>query len=53
MPEAPRNIHVHIMESMEKPTGVGEPPVPPYIPALANAMYQASGKRIYKLPFQI
>ncbi|MAN85856.1 MAG: isoquinoline 1-oxidoreductase [Algoriphagus sp.] len=53
MPEAPRNIYVHIMESMEKPTGVGEPPVPPYIPALANAMYQASGKRIYKLPFQI
>jgi isoquinoline 1-oxidoreductase subunit beta len=51
MPQAPKNIHVHIIESMEKPTGVGEPPVPPYAPALANAVYKLTGKRQYKLPF--
>ncbi|WP_296701030.1 molybdopterin cofactor-binding domain-containing protein [Algoriphagus sp.] len=53
MPASPKNIHVHIVESQIKPTGVGEPPVPPFIPALANAMYKMNGKRIYKLPFSI
>jgi len=53
MPASPKNIQVHIVESQIKPTGVGEPPVPPFIPALANAMYQMNGKRIYKLPFTI
>lgn len=53
MPQAPKNIHVHMVESMEKPTGVGEPPVPPYAPALANAVYKLTGKRHYKLPFSI
>ncbi len=52
MPQAPKKIHVHIIPSMEKPTGVGEPPVPPYIPALANAIYKLSGKRNYELPFK-
>ena len=53
MPQAPKKIEVHIVPSTEKPTGVGEPPVPPYIPALANAMYKLTGKRIYELPFKI
>ncbi|MEN2281482.1 molybdopterin cofactor-binding domain-containing protein [Algoriphagus sp. SE2] len=53
MPASPKRIHVHIVESQVKPTGVGEPPVPPFIPALANAMYKMNGKRIYKLPFSI
>ncbi|SIN66285.1 xanthine dehydrogenase family protein molybdopterin-binding subunit [Algoriphagus halophilus] len=53
MPAAPKKIHVHIVESQIKPTGVGEPPVPPFIPALANAMYQMNGQRIYKLPFKV
>jgi isoquinoline 1-oxidoreductase beta subunit len=53
MPQSPKKIHIHMVESMEKPTGVGEPPVPPYIPALANAMYKLTGQRINKLPFQI
>ncbi|RAI88508.1 xanthine dehydrogenase family protein molybdopterin-binding subunit [Algoriphagus yeomjeoni] len=53
MPASPKTIHVHIIESQIKPTGVGEPPVPPFIPALANAMYQMNGQRIYKLPFTI
>lgn len=52
MPQAPKKIHVHIVPSPEKPTGVGEPPVPPYIPALANALYKLTGKRNYQLPFQ-
>lgn len=53
MPQAPKKIEVHIVPSTEKPTGVGEPPVPPYIPALANAVYKLTGKRIYELPFKI
>jgi len=53
MPESPKNIHVHIMESEDKPTGVGEPPVPPFTPALCNAIYAASGKRIYQLPIDL
>lgn len=53
MHEAPKNIHVHIVESNEKPTGVGEPPVPPFTPALCNAIYAATGKRIYELPVDL
>jgi isoquinoline 1-oxidoreductase beta subunit len=52
MPQSPKKIEVHIVPSMEKPTGVGEPPVPPYIPALANAVYKLTGKRNYELPFK-
>lgn len=52
MTQAPKKIHVHIVPSMEKPTGVGEPPVPPFIPALANAVYKLTGKRNYELPFK-
>ncbi|MEQ6119429.1 molybdopterin cofactor-binding domain-containing protein [Reichenbachiella sp. MALMAid0571] len=50
MKDAPKNIYVHLIESNEKPTGVGEAPVPPVAPALANAIYAASGRRIRKLP---
>lgn len=53
MTESPKQIHVHIMESDAKPTGVGEPPVPPFIPALCNAIYAAVGKRIYTLPIDL
>ncbi|MCE7058139.1 molybdopterin-dependent oxidoreductase [Algoriphagus sp. AGSA1] len=53
MSQSPKKIHVHIIESTEKPTGVGEPPVPPFIPALCNAVYKMTGKRIYELPFKI
>lgn len=53
MPQSPKKILVHIVESMERPTGVGEPPVPPYIPALCNAVYRMTGKRIYQLPFKV
>lgn len=45
-------IHTHIVQSTEKPTGIGEPPVPPTPPALVNAIASLTGKRIYRLPIQ-
>ena len=48
--DAPRQVHVHLVDSNENPTGVGEPPVPPVAPALANAIFAATGKRIRELP---
>ncbi|MFT7588102.1 MAG: isoquinoline 1-oxidoreductase beta subunit [Limisphaerales bacterium] len=51
--DAPYKTEVHIIENNEKPTGVGEPPVPPFIPALANAIYNATGERITKLPIKL
>ncbi|MGX5173190.1 molybdopterin cofactor-binding domain-containing protein [Aliikangiella sp. IMCC44653] len=43
-------IYTHIIESDELPTGVGEPGVPPFAPALCNAIFAASGKRYRRLP---
>jgi isoquinoline 1-oxidoreductase beta subunit len=51
--DAPYATEVHIIDSNEKPTGVGEPPVPPFIPALCNAIFVATGKRITKLPIDL
>lgn len=53
MPQSPKKINVHIIESSRKPTGVGEPPVPPLAPALANAYYKLTGSRVYALPFKL
>ncbi len=44
-------VEVHIVPSAEKPTGVGEPGVPPIAPAAANAWAKLTGKRVYDLPF--
>jgi isoquinoline 1-oxidoreductase subunit beta len=44
-------VDVHIVPSSEKPTGVGEPGVPPIGPAVANAFYQATKRRMRVLPF--
>lgn len=43
-------IEVHLVASNAHPTGVGEPGVPPLAPALANAIFNASGKRVTHLP---
>jgi isoquinoline 1-oxidoreductase beta subunit len=48
--EAPRVTHVHIVPSQEPPAGVGEPGVPPIAPAICNAIFAATGKRIRELP---
>lgn len=49
MNEAPA-IEVYLVDSHEAPTGVGEPAVPPLAPALANALFAATGKRVRRLP---
>ena len=45
-------VEVHIVPSEAKPSGVGEPGVPPIGPAVANAFYQATKRRIRALPFK-
>jgi isoquinoline 1-oxidoreductase beta subunit len=44
-------VEVHIVPSTEKPTGVGEPGVPPLAPAVANAVVKLGGPRVRRLPF--
>ena len=43
-------VEVHIVSSTENPTGVGEPGVPPIAPAVANAVFAATGRRFRSLP---
>ena len=50
MNDAPVHVDVQIVESTAPPAGVGEPGVPPYVPALCNAIYAATGKRVRELP---
>ncbi len=48
--EMPR-VEVHIVASSEPPTGIGEPGVPPIAPAVANAVFKLTGKRMRRMPF--
>ena len=50
--EAPFETHVHLVPSDALPTGVGEPGVPPIAPAICNALYAITGKRIRELPIK-
>ena len=52
MPDMPK-VAVHIVPSTEPPTGMGEPGFPPLAPAFANAVFQVTGKRLRKLPFDL
>jgi isoquinoline 1-oxidoreductase beta subunit len=50
MNTAPRETHVHIVESDAPPGGIGEPGLPAFAPALCNAVFAATGKRLRELP---
>jgi isoquinoline 1-oxidoreductase beta subunit len=46
-------VEAHIVPSTEPPSGVGEPGVPPIAPAVANAVFAATGKRLRRLPLRL
>jgi CO/xanthine dehydrogenase Mo-binding subunit len=50
--EAP-DIEVVIIDSNTEPTGVGEPGLPPIAPAVANAVFRATGQRLRDLPLRL
>ncbi|MDQ0472322.1 xanthine dehydrogenase family protein molybdopterin-binding subunit [Labrys wisconsinensis] len=45
------DVEVHIVPSSETPSGIGEPGVPPVAPAVANAVFAATGRRLWSLPW--
>ncbi|RZK18002.1 MAG: xanthine dehydrogenase family protein molybdopterin-binding subunit [Hymenobacter sp.] len=49
-PEAPKKNDVHLVQNDIDPTGLGEPPFPPVLGAVANALYKITGKRFYQQP---
>ena len=47
---APRQTNIHIVENEAPPAGIGEPGLPPVAPAIYNAIFAATGKRIREMP---
>ncbi len=43
-------IDIHVIRSTERPSGAGEQPVPPAVPAVCNAIFAATGRRVRALP---
>jgi isoquinoline 1-oxidoreductase subunit beta len=52
MNDAPAAVEVHLVPSTDPPGGCGEPGVPPIAPAVCNALFAATGKRIRRLPIR-
>jgi isoquinoline 1-oxidoreductase beta subunit len=52
MSDVPEVVEVHVVQSTEYPTGVGEPGATTIAPALSNAIFAATGARVRQVPLQ-